>query len=101
MSDNSILAKVYDAVDQINNQNEGSIIEKSPKTVLFGNGGCLDSLGLVNLVITIEQNIEDDCGVKIIIADERAMSQKYSPFRTLGSLVDYIEMLLEEELNDW
>ena len=100
MSDNSILAKVYDAVDLINNQNEGLIIGKSPKTVLFGNGGILDSLGLVNFVIAIEQNIEDDCGLKIIIANERAMSQKHSPFRTIGSLVDYIEMLLEEESND-
>ena len=100
MSDNSILAKVYDAVDLINNQNEGLIIGKSPKTVLFGNGGILDSLGLVNLIIAIEQNIEDEYGISLALADERAMSQKHSPFRTLGSLVDYIEMLLEEKIND-
>ena len=100
MSDNSILAKVYDAVDLINDQNEGLLIEKSPKTVLFGNEGVLDSLGLVNLVIAIEQNIEDEYGISLALADERAMSQKHSPFRTIGSLVDYIEILLEEKLND-
>ena len=39
MSDNKILAQVYDAVDLINDQNEEFFIEKSRESVLFGKGG--------------------------------------------------------------
>ena len=54
----------------------------------------MDSLGLVNLLVIIEQNIEDEFDVSVAIADEKAMSQKYSPFRTIGTLTNYINMLL-------
>ena len=69
-------------------------------TTIYGNDSRLDSLGLVNLLVTIEQNIEDEFDASLTLADERAMSQKHSPFRTIGSLADYIVMLLKEELND-
>jgi acyl carrier protein len=69
-------------------------------TTIYGNDSRLDSLGLINLIVAVEQNIEDEFDVNITIADERAMSQKHSPFRTIGSLAEYIEMLLKEELND-
>ena len=69
-------------------------------TTIYGNDSRLDSLGLVNLLVTIEQNIEDEFDASLTLADERAMSQKHSPFTTIGSLANYIEMLLKEELND-
>jgi D-alanine--poly(phosphoribitol) ligase subunit 2 len=64
---------------------------------LFGKEGQLDSLGLVSVVVSIEQALEDQMGVSIILADEKAMSQKTSPFRTAGSLIEYICNLLQEE----
>ena len=51
---------------------------------------------LVRLIVIIEQNIEDEFDISLTIADERAMSQKQSPFRTIGTLVDYIDILLKE-----
>jgi len=93
-ADEAILNIVFKALDELNEQ-----LTKSTKTVLFGNNGNLDSLGLVNLLVIIEQNIEDEFDVSITIADERAMSQKHSPFRTIGTLVDYIDMLLKEIQN--
>jgi len=96
-----ILNSIYVSLDECNKQlHDEEQLEKSSDTKLFGRGSKLDSLGLVNLIVAVEQNIEDEFDVIITLADERAMSQKYSPFRTLGSLVDYIEMLLEEKLND-
>ena len=68
-------------------------------TVLYGNRGKLDSLDLINLIVAVEQNIEDEFDVTVTLADERAMSQEHSPFGTVGSLVDYIEVLLGEKLN--
>ena len=88
---------IINAVKEINEQlPQEQQLDPSAKTVLFGKDGKLDSLGLVNLLVTIEQNIEDVFDVSITIADERAMSQKRSPFRTIGTLADYIDMLLKE-----
>jgi len=99
MTENKILTAIYDAVDQINNQNESPILEKHPEKVLFGKGGSLDSLDLVNLVVAIEQNIENSFDRSIVLANEDAMSKKNSPFRTIGTLADYIVELLDQDPN--
>jgi len=92
---------IMNSIEEINRQLENEHqLEKSTNTVLFGEDGKLDSLGLINLVVAVEQNIEDEFDVTITLADERAMSQETSPFRTVGTLTDYIEMLLGEKLND-
>ena len=66
-------------------------------TKIFGRQGLLDSNGLVSLIVELEEKIEDEFGVSLILADERAMSQKKSPFKSVLSLAQYICMLLEEE----
>ena len=63
--------------------------------MLFGEGGVLTSVDFVTLVLDIEEAVEDATGQSITLADERAMSQKHSPFRTVGTLADYIAGLLE------
>jgi acyl carrier protein len=70
-------------------------MEPTGETVLFGLGGELDSLGLVNLVISLEERISDELGVQIALTDERAMSQEHSPFRTVTVLANYISQLLD------
>lgn len=64
---------------------------------IYGSEGLLDSMGLVNLVVTLEEQLQDEYGVAITLANERAMSQSESPFRTVGSLTKFIERLLREE----
>ena len=68
--------------------------------MIYGDNSPLDSLALVSLIVAVEQNIEDKFDISITLADERAMSLENSPFRTVGSLADYIEALLKEKLND-
>ena len=88
---------IFKSVGEINDQlQEQQQLNQSSQTVLFGKNGKLDSLGLVSLIIIIEQNIEDEFDVSITIADEKAMSQKRSPFRTIATLVDYIDMVLKD-----
>jgi acyl carrier protein len=65
-------------------------------TALIGHQAVLDSLGLVALVTEVEQRLEEECGAVVSLADDRAMSQKRSPFRTVGSLIEYIHQLLGE-----
>lgn len=66
-------------------------------TVLYGEEGVVDSLGLVNLITYIEEILHVKYELEIILADERAMSQKFSPFRTVQKLAEFIDKLIEEE----
>jgi len=63
--------------------------EPRPETQLFGDGGVLDSMALVSLVIAVEQAIEEKYGVGVALADEKALSQRSSPYRTIASLAAY------------
>ncbi len=93
----TIIQTIYGVVDEVNlQQPDNGQLEKSLDTVLFGQNGKLASLGLVNFVIASEQNVEEALGVSVSVSDERAMSQRNSPFRTIGTLVDYICILLTE-----
>ena len=98
MSDRErIMRAIYRAVDTVNEgRPKGKGLEKSPPTILFGKGGQLDSLGLVSLIVEVEQQVEEELGITITLADERAMSQQKSPFMTIQSLSDYVSLLVEE-----
>lgn len=76
------------------------IINAKFNTHLYGSQGNLDSITLVRLIIDIEEKVSEEFSNEIVIADERAMSQNRSPFRTVESLADYITMLLEENNNE-
>jgi hypothetical protein len=73
----------------------GQQVRVAPDAVVFGQGSPLDSLGLVGLLIDIE-DVLGDRGVHVALSDARAMSQTRSPFRDVPSLVAYISDLLEQ-----
>jgi len=96
-----VLKVVYAAIDEVNESLPAD--EQVPKdegTILVDKSGGLDSLVLINLVGEIEDRVEDDFDASITIANEDAMSQENSPFKTVGSLVDYVCKLIEEDDND-
>ena len=51
-------------------------------------------MALVNLILDVEDAVRTRFGVSLTLADERAMSQTRSPFRTVGTLAEYINLLL-------
>lgn len=71
-------------------------LELKSDTILFGRDARLDSLGLVNLIVLVEENTLEKFDRSITLADERAMSQKSSPFRTVQTLAEYMQGLLME-----
>lgn len=84
------LKAVQDAVREINlSLPEDKQLSDDPDAVLFGEGSNLDSMGLVNVVMTAEQYISDELGDDIVLASEAAMSRKRSPYRSLRALADY------------
>ncbi len=59
------------------------------KTVLFGSGALLDSMGLVNVIIDIETSLKK-INYPITLTSEKAFSLKHSPFKSVHSLSNYI-----------
>lgn len=74
-------------------------IPETPDVTLFGRDGCLDSLGLVNLILIVEEHVKDRYQIGITLADERAMSQDRNPFQNVHSFSAYIVRLLNESHN--
>lgn len=58
-------------------------------TPLFGSEGLLDSMGLVSLIVALEQTLELEHAISVSLADEHALSQRRSPYRTVGTLAEY------------
>lgn len=97
---NAVLALITESLRDLYEQN-GVTTDSEPDegTYLIGRRALLDSLGLVTLIVDLEQKIEETFDVTLTLANERAMSQKNSPFLTVGSLADYICALINEQRN--
>ena len=96
MDRQAILDIVLRAVESANAvRDAGQQLEVSPTAPIFGAASPLDSLGLVALLIDIEESFANE-GHTIALSDDRALSQKRSPFRDVPSLVAYIEQLVVE-----
>ena len=96
----NILAAIYRAVDWVNDElPPDQQLIKAPETRLLGSQSVLDSMHLVSLIVTIERELEDTFGMALTLADERALSMKESPFRTIESLASYTGVLINEAQN--
>jgi|TARA_B100000959_G_scaffold170918_1_gene178975 acyl carrier protein len=92
-----ILNSIYEALNEVNEElPDDQQLEKSPDTVLLGESGKIESIDLVNILVATEENVEEAFGVPVSITDERAVSEKNSPFTTIGTLCDFISNLLRE-----
>lgn len=59
-------------------------------TPLYGGiEGTLDSLGLVKLIVAVEQGIQDRLNITVALADQKALSQTRTPFRNVNTLADH------------
>ena len=95
---NTVLEIIYTALDTLNPElPEEQRLEKSEDTPLYGKGSTLDSLGLVGFIVALETRLQDELGATVSITGTRALARKDSPFRTLGTLADYVAALLNED----
>jgi acyl carrier protein len=90
----SIEAIVLDAMRALNmGRDADHQLDVSPIAPLYSRNSRLDSLGLVALLIEVEEALRD-AGFDLSLSDERAMSLHHNPFRDVPSLVEYIRRLL-------
>ena len=67
--------------------NESQIVKEAD---LFGKNGQLDSLGLVNFLVIVEDLLREEHDIGIVIANERAISTKNSPFASIDALIAFV-----------
>lgn len=91
--ENLVIGSLKDVIEALSIPIEKDI---DSETRLFGSRGLLKSLELVSLIVDLEEKILDKYGIALTLADERAMSQKRSPFKSISSLAQYIAMLIDE-----
>ena len=92
-----VIELIQAAAEETSEELAATIQARGDKAALFGPDSVLDSLGLVSLIVAVESAVEDEFDVSVTLADERAMSQENSPFRTVDALAEYVTQLLEEE----
>ncbi len=82
---------VVECLKDVLAQNEAPVPDAiGDDAVLVGPGALLDSLGVVALIVDIEGRLDSDHQVSVVLANDKAMSQKNSPFRTVGVLADHV-----------
>src|SRR5689334_14689176 len=82
---------IREAIKEVNATLPTSMqLEETAASETFGRGGKLDRLGLVNLLLAVEEKLAA-LGVNVSLPDERARSQTRSPFRSVKALGSFIE----------
>src|SRR6266487_1655486 len=97
MDKKALVDLIVDAVDGYRLSMQGPGEAVGHETSLFGPSGVLDSLGLVSVLVELEQRVSEVSGRTVTLMDDRAMSQTSSPFRTVDSLADYLGGQLQRE----
>jgi acyl carrier protein len=99
MDKNQINEIVFNVINEFLSSNDIQVEgEINKDTALIGSARILDSMGLVNVIVDIETAFLDE-DVEISLTSEAAMSGRISPFRSVGSLCNFIarQLGIEEE----
>ena len=95
MTKQKIEKLIIDSLDEIQDFYDPSTLVIDSNTVLFGQGGMLDSMALVALIVELEAKIEEAFNVCIVLANDNAVSVDKNPFKTISSFVEYIDTLIK------
>ena len=94
MKRDEALRLVYEAIDVVNPQlPAGRRLAKSPDTILVGPAGSLDSLGIINFVVSLEERVTDAVGAPVQLFDEAALLEENGAFATVDTLSRFLEGL--------
>lgn len=92
MMQTKIQAIIFKALQNLADELDNDTL-KNPNENTQIYGANLDSLALVSLIADLEDMLNNELNINIILADEKTMSLKNSPFRNVATLTDYILLL--------
>lgn len=87
----NIVALIFEAFDETNAMLPAEQqLEKTEETALFGPLSPLDSLGLITMIVSIEQKVDEKFGAAIVLAEDGDLFQPDSPLSSVAALAEYI-----------
>jgi acyl carrier protein len=95
---NQVQAIVFRAIDRVNEVRlADNALVKEPAFVLLGDGGALDSMGFVNFVVALEEELAA-AGASSNILDELSGSANTTPGpATVSEFIDILFALLQQK----
>jgi acyl carrier protein len=89
---------VYRAIDRLNEVLlEENAIAKDRDEILFGEGAQMDSMGAVNLGAALEEELSNELGVEMNVAEEMNSPEgKTAKIATVGELADFLAVRVEK-----
>jgi hypothetical protein len=86
------LELIYSSIKEVNKQQPpGNQLKLDKNELLISDKSSIDSLGLITLLINIEDKINTDYKKKINLVDEKLISEIDTPFKTLDSLATWLQ----------
>jgi len=91
---------VYHVIDELNEQYaEENQLAKTIGTPLLDDAGSLDSVGVVNLIALVEEECEDEFGIRISLTDDLE-TEGDSALKSVGSFIDYVCRVVERKVSN-
>lgn len=91
VAEDEMLSIVYEAIEQVNKYTENEVnLDRTLDQPLYGGNGPLDSMDLVNLLITLEEMIEVRFGKNLQLMNSGFQKTENNPFETVQSLVSFL-----------
>tara|TARA_B100002003_G_C14071527_1_gene515544 strand:- start:410 stop:712 length:303 start_codon:yes stop_codon:yes gene_type:complete len=89
LSKENILRTIFGAVNEVNKMlAEEKRLEKLPDTLLVGDEGGLDSLGLINFIVEVEGRVQKDFGLALNLVE--VLEAPEEPLKSIGRLTEFI-----------
>lgn len=92
MDSAAILEVIYSAIDSVNELRQAdSLVPKTPDVVLAGEGGLLDSLALITLILAVERRVADVTGREINLMDGDQFDPQFRQFATPTAFAQFVQ----------
>lgn len=82
---------VYAAAAQVNEVLPASQrLALAPETVLMGKGSKLDSLHLINLLVSLSSMVEEKTGARLSLLEDERLFDEQGPLRSIQAMAEYL-----------
>jgi acyl carrier protein len=89
---------VYSSIGELNRElSKSQQLEKSPSTVLSGEGGGLDSIAIVSFQMILEEKIAEALGADVFLDFEQFVDSAGTETRTVESLIDHLLAIVDQD----
>ena len=82
---------IHETIDEINEQTPPERrIAKSPSAIIVGKGSTLDSLGIINFLVSLEARVAASTGHSVSLLNDDALNAPDGPMHTVESIQRFI-----------